>query len=109
MPRSASPFSTSTGFWVPPPGTTLILRPAFSRSSSAMPPEMLYQPPPTAPAVQVSDGCAAAPPASTTTRARAITASLKRFRIGPASCLSTQNMLASARTVPAAKRSRDEA
>src|SRR6185436_670644 len=55
MPISASPVCTRTGFWVPPPGTTLILSPAFSRMSSAMPPEMVYQPPPTAPAVHVSD------------------------------------------------------
>ena len=58
MPISASPACTSTGFWVPPPGTTLMLSPAFSRISSAMPPEMVYQPPPTAPAVHVSDCCA---------------------------------------------------
>ncbi len=71
---------------MPPPGMTLMLRPAFSRSSSAMPPEIVYQPPPTAPAVHVSDCCAAAPPASAATRARVITASPKRFSIGPASC-----------------------
>src|SRR5262249_20783123 len=81
MPRSASPFSTSTGFWVPPPGITLMLSPAFSRSSSAMPPEMAYQPPPTAPAVHVSEAWAAAAPAVAAMRARARSRAGARFDI----------------------------
>src|SRR2546427_6863463 len=69
MPISASPFCTSTGFWVPPPGMTLTVSCAFSRSSSAMPPEIAYQPPPTAPAVHVRLDWAVVGPASSTATA----------------------------------------
>src|SRR5688572_7090158 len=79
MPISTSPFCTRGGFCVPPPGMTLMLSPAFSRSSSAMPPEIAYHPPPTAPAVHVRLCCAATGSVAPSAATRIATTNVTRF------------------------------
>src|SRR6266545_623507 len=65
---SVSPCWSFVMFWMPAPGTTLMLkRGSFDFTSSTKPPACAYQPPPTCPAVQVRLNCCCAAAGMTAT------------------------------------------
>ena len=71
-------------FWMPAPGTTLMLNFGFLLlTSSTKPPACAYQPPPICPAVQVRSYCWASAGAAQRARASARTSTVNRRMVPP--------------------------
>src|SRR5689334_24379533 len=86
---SVSPCCTSVMFWMPAPGTTLMLNEgSFDLISSTNPPACVYQPPPTWPAVHVRFFCCAVAVSAGTQRAAASAITIALLIVAPPSSAS---------------------